>query len=59
MVAPSLVIKTSPLASDIILSIPLGPKLVLTTSESALAAVMLDDLISSVLADLLYVSPLF
>jgi hypothetical protein len=36
MVAPSLVMRTSPLESWIILSIPLGPREVLTTSERAI-----------------------
>jgi len=41
MVAPSLVIRTSPLESYIILSIPLGPRLVRTTSATAFAAEIL------------------
>ncbi len=41
MVAPSLVIMTSPFAEDNILSIPRGPRLVRTASATALAARML------------------
>uniref|UniRef100_A0A147BV85 Putative secreted protein n=1 Tax=Ixodes ricinus TaxID=34613 RepID=A0A147BV85_IXORI len=41
MVAPSLVMVTSPLAAWIILSIPRGPRLVRMASATALAAVML------------------
>jgi hypothetical protein len=41
MVAPSLVMMTSPLAVEIILSIPLGPRLVLMASATAHAALML------------------
>jgi hypothetical protein len=41
MVAPSLVMMTSPLAVEIILSIPLGPRLVLTASATAQADLML------------------
>lgn len=52
IVAPSFVIKTSPRASYIILSMPLGPKLVRTTSEIALAALIFDDLMSSLFYDL-------
>merc|ERR1719158_2468608 len=57
MVAPSLVMVTSPLASWIILSMPLGPKLVLMASERALAAMMLLFLISSGLEFLDFISP--
>ena len=46
MVAPSLVMVTSPLGSWIILSIPLGPKEVLMASDKALAAWMFDFRIS-------------
>ena len=41
MVTPSLVMTTSPTESTSILSIPLGPRLLLTASEIALAAEML------------------
>ena len=41
IVAPSLVILISPIESTSILSIPLGPKLVLTNSATILAAVIL------------------
>src|SRR5207244_13129870 len=40
-VAPSLVIVTSPKLSTIILSIPRGPRVVFTTSETIRAALML------------------
>ena len=41
MVTPSLVMTTSPMESTSILSIPRGPRLLLTASEIALAAAML------------------
>ena len=41
MVTPSLVMTTSPMESTSILSIPLGPRLLLTASAMVLAAVML------------------
>ncbi|MPM66314.1 hypothetical protein SDC9_113221 [bioreactor metagenome] len=41
MVAPSFVITTSPIESTSILSIPLGPRVVLTASATAFAAIML------------------
>src|SRR4030042_115151 len=42
MVAPSLVMTTSPRVSTSILSMPLGPSVVLTASATALAAAMVD-----------------
>lgn len=47
MVAPSLVMITSPLAEDNILSMPRGPRLVRTASATALAATMFAWRISS------------
>ncbi len=41
MVAPSFVITTSPIESTSILSMPLGPRVVLTASATAFAAMML------------------
>ena len=55
--APSLVINTSPLLSWIILSIPLGPREVRTTSATALAAWMLVLRMSSYLKFLFSLSP--
>merc|ERR1712165_225036 len=57
MVAPSLVMVTPPLASWIILSMPLGPSDVLMASARALAARMLDDRISAGFLFLLDMSP--
>merc|ERR1719384_1323624 len=57
MVAPSLVMVTSPLASWIILSMPRGPRLVLMASLRALAAWMLELLISSGFEFLDFISP--
>merc|ERR1719318_446276 len=57
MVAPSLVMVTSLLASWIILSMPLGPRLVLTASDRALAAWMLLLRISSGLEFFDFMSP--
>mmetsp|Transcript_13083 Transcript_13083/g.52187 ORF Transcript_13083/g.52187 Transcript_13083/m.52187 type:complete len:257 (-) Transcript_13083:119-889(-) len=47
IVAPSLVISTSPLGRAIILSMPRGPRLVLTMSATALAASMLEPRMSA------------
>ena len=41
IVAPSLVITTSPIASTNILSIPFGPRVLLTASDTAFAAAIL------------------
>merc|ERR1719322_386822 len=57
MVAPSLVIVTPPLASWIILSMPLGPRDVLMASARALAARMFDERISAGFLFLLDMSP--
>mmetsp|Transcript_6297 Transcript_6297/g.19068 ORF Transcript_6297/g.19068 Transcript_6297/m.19068 type:complete len:263 (+) Transcript_6297:1009-1797(+) len=57
MVAPSLVMITSPSACLTILSMPLGPRDVLTASESALAASMFEILTSTFLESSRKVSP--
>mmetsp|Transcript_35888 Transcript_35888/g.89420 ORF Transcript_35888/g.89420 Transcript_35888/m.89420 type:complete len:233 (+) Transcript_35888:1248-1946(+) len=57
MVAPSLVITTPSLASWIILSMPLGPRLVRMASATALAATMFCRLTSFVFSFLLSCSP--
>ena len=54
MVAPSLVMITSPSACLTILSMPLGPRDVLTASESALAASMFEILTSTFLESSLF-----
>ncbi|KUG16152.1 hypothetical protein ASZ90_014195 [hydrocarbon metagenome] len=42
IVTPSLVMTTSPMVSTIILSMPLGPRVVLTAPATAFAAMMFD-----------------
>jgi len=57
IVAPSLEINTSPFAYLIILSIPLGPKLVRITSAKAFAAIIFAERTSLLFSDFDKVSP--